>query len=359
MNTTYACVFPETLPDAGLLVPLVQVFDQVVHMQAVENESLATDSGYLSRCLEMGRLGSFTPAPLGPERDRFMALVEDMRRNGADYTTQLSMLTLAGLQRGGQQRESSGSLISDLLKRTDIRTEEVAQLQLWQSRLMLKLGEWFDAQQTDIGSALSHITTRQQDLFQELREEDELPFSQPSEAGQSSAESASMLKHRLKAWARLYFHDLEQTPRLLITRHALAMELLQEVYEKIRRQEASVLVSLPLPCLALRESPGAQPLLQKLPRLQAALSQLMAPLAPEAAATLADDWRQHQADWKELLEEEFPQHQAGRCQLEFIYFPNISAKRLMMEGFAAGKSDSGTGTTSQEQGCCLALLQER
>jgi len=329
-------------------------------MQAVENESLAPDAGYLSRCLEMGRLGSFTPAPLGPERDRFMALVEDMRRNGADYTTQLSMLTLAGMQRGGQQRESSGSLISDLLKRTDIRTEEVTQLQLWQSRLMLKLGEWFDAQQTDIGNALSHITTRQQDLFQELREEDELPpFSQPSEAGQSSAESASMLKHRLKAWARLYFHDLEQTPRLLITRHDLAMELLQEVYEKIRRQEATALIRLQLPCLALRESPNAQPLLQKLPRLQATLSQLMTPLAPEAATTLADDWKKNQADWEGLLEQEFPQHQAGRCQLEFIYFPNISAKRLMMEGFTTGKSDPGTDTTSQEQGCCLALLQER
>ena len=80
MNRILACIFPETLPDAGLLAPLVQVFNQVVHMQAVENEPPATDSTYLNQCRKMGRLRSFTPAPLGQERDRFMALVEDMRQ---------------------------------------------------------------------------------------------------------------------------------------------------------------------------------------------------------------------------------------------------------------------------------------
>ena len=100
MNTILACVFPETLPDEGLLFPLVQVFEQVVHMQAVENEPQENDSDFVRHCREQGRLQTFTPAPLGEQRLRFMALVEDMRRRGADYTVQLSMLTLAGTASG-------------------------------------------------------------------------------------------------------------------------------------------------------------------------------------------------------------------------------------------------------------------
>lgn len=353
MNTTLACVFPETLPDAGLLVPLVQVFDQVVHIQAVENEPPATDSAYLVQCREKGRLSSVTPAPLGKERDRFMALVEDMRRNGADYTTQLSMLTLAGMPRGGRQKESTTSLISDLLKRTDIRTDEETQLQLWQSRLMLKLGEFFDSQQSAIGSALSHISERQQDLFQELREEEELPFTPTGASKQVSAESQSMLQHRLKAWARLYFHAPQQPPALLITRHALAMELLQEAYEKLSKQEALPLLSLPLPQVDPKDTPSVQPLIQQLPGLQSTLAQTGGPLSRLAAETLAADLNAELPAWEALLEQHFPAAQTGRGVLDFIYFPDISAKRLLVEGFAAGRSSS-----AQEQGCCLALLKE-
>ena len=130
MNTTLACVFPQTLPDADFVFPLLQVFDGVVHLQAVENEPLETDSAYLRQCLEAGKLHPFAPAPLGEERQRFLALVEDMRRHGADYISQLSMLTVAGLQRSDQV-ESSQALVTDLLKRSDIRSREEEQVRLW------------------------------------------------------------------------------------------------------------------------------------------------------------------------------------------------------------------------------------
>ena len=98
MNTTLACVFPQTLPDADFVFPLLQVFDGVVHLQAVENEPLETESAYLRQCLESGKLHPFAPVPLGEDRRRFLTLVEDMRRHGADYIAQLSMLTVAQSQ---------------------------------------------------------------------------------------------------------------------------------------------------------------------------------------------------------------------------------------------------------------------
>ena len=42
MNNVTACIFPDTLPDEALLFPLVQVFNQLVYLQAVEDEPLGT-----------------------------------------------------------------------------------------------------------------------------------------------------------------------------------------------------------------------------------------------------------------------------------------------------------------------------
>jgi len=357
MNTTLACVFPETLPDAGLLFPLVQVFGQVVHMQAVENEPLETEATFVHRCREKGRLRTFTPAPLGEQRQRFMALVTDMQRHGADYTSQLSMLTLAGLHRGGEQRESTHALISDLLQRTDIREKQEEQLQLWQSRLMLKLGEWFDLQQTEIDTTLSHIASRQNALLQELREEDENPFSFTAGLGESTHGSEDMLRHRLKAWTKLCMHDQDQPQGILVTRHDLAMELLQEVYEKLSGQTASALLDLELPLAGDDDTPTNAPLISGLPALQELLLKMMEPLAAEQATAIAAQWANDQDKWQRLLDQHFPPEQAGRCRLELYYFPGISARRLFMEGFGGGMQSGTYNVKNTDEGCCIALLK--
>ena len=106
MNKSIACVFPETLPSERLLFPLLQVFEQVVYMQAIENEPTqqGVTPSFIEHSQQLGRLQRFTPVPLGDQRERFLALVHDMRQRGVDYTSQLSMLTLAGLNR----REPTG-----------------------------------------------------------------------------------------------------------------------------------------------------------------------------------------------------------------------------------------------------------
>ncbi len=325
-------------------------------MQAVENDPVETDSIFIRRCQDQGRLQTFTPAPLGEQRQRFMALVADMQRHGADYTSQLSMLTLAGLHRTGEQQESPHTLISDLLQRTDIRENKEEQLELWQSRLMLKLGEWFDHQQADIDTTLSHIASRQNALVQALREEEENPFSFTAELGESTRQPDALLRHRLKAWTRLWMHDQNQSLGILVTRHGLAMEQLTEVYEKISGQTAAPLVSLELPLKGEDEVQTSSSLIDAFPPLQEALLQLMQPLGTEQAANIAAQWGREQDAWQQLLNQQYPRAQAGRCRLDFYYFPGISARGLMMEGFGGGTRSDATNGTSGEQGCCVALL---
>src|SRR5665647_2121596 len=99
MNNVIACVFPDTCPNEDLFFPLVQVFDQLVYLQAVEDEPLEKDlsTHFTEQLLQQGTLQLFTPVPLGEQRQRFLALTGDMQKRQDDYTSQLSMLTLAGL----------------------------------------------------------------------------------------------------------------------------------------------------------------------------------------------------------------------------------------------------------------------
>jgi hypothetical protein len=361
MNKSIACAFPETLPDERLLFPLVQVFGQVVYMQAIENEppDKGTSSLFVERCRQEGRLRELTPAPLGDQRERFLALVQDMRRRGSDYTSQLSMLTLAGLSRR-EQKESKQSILADLLKMTDIKEQEAQELLLWQSRLVLKLGEFFDAQQTTLNQALGNIASRQDALLAELREEEDDLFAVATSQGEANQESDGMLDHRLKAWSRLCLHDASQPQGILVTGRPSAMDRLQEVYEKNHRRNAVLWASLELPAFAAsgEETAANEPLIEQCPQLIAALEAM----SLASGATLPEE------EIKRLLAEGATQWaqgldarasvRRGQCRvLEFYRFPKISVRQLLQEGFAGGDPASHADLSAPSSGCVVGLLR--
>lgn len=359
MNKSIACAFPETLPDERLLFPLVQVFGQVVYMQAVENEppDQGPNSAFVERCRQEGRVRTLTPAPLGDQRERFLALVQDMRRRGSDYTSQLSMLTLAGLSRREQQ-ESKQSIVADLLKMTDIKEQEAQNLLLWQSRLVLKLGEFFDAQQTTLNQALSNIASRQDTLLAELREEEDDLFAAAVSQGEGNQETDGMLDHRLKAWTRLCLHDVDQPQGVLVASRPSALDRLQEMYEKNRGRIPQLWASLELPAFAAfgEQTGAAAPPGDRCPTLDQALEAMtfnQQHLTEEAlkalVATGAQQWAQHIKSRPTALSE-------SRHVLELYRFPEISARGLLQEGFAGGGPSGQTDHCDPSSGCFVGLL---
>lgn len=359
MNKSIACAFPETLPGERLLFPLVQVFDQVVYMQAVENEPLrqGADTAFIERCLQLGRLRLHAPAPLGDQRERFLALVSDMRRHGADYTSQLSMLTLAALNRRDIP-ESNAAIISNLLQRSNIKEQEETELLLWQSRLLLKLGEFFDSEQAELSAALRAIADRQNTLLAELCEEDSPPFVLPVTPQQTVQETNTMLRHRLKAWSRLCLQAGHQPPGILVTPHRAAMDLLQEVFEKRGRQSARRIVDLEVPCAGPFMADDAMPdegLEPHCPALRAGLAMLAAGISSERLASEALPLlREGQAQWSQQLSERFAGHK--RRGLALFFFPGVTAGLLCAASF-----DGGRFSLPQEEetalGCVVGLLE--
>lgn len=358
MNKSIACVFPETLPDERLLCPLVQVFGQVVHLQAVENDPRpVTETALIRQCREKGRLLGFTPAPLGEHRQRFLALVQDMRRRGDTYISQLSMLTLAGLNRRDQQ-ESRQTIIDDLLHRSDIHLEQNAEQLLWQSRLIVKLGEIYDIDQEALRQALEEISSRQGKVLAALCDDDDNPFIFSAAPQNLDQETDTVLRHRLKAWTRLCFHGGKSAPGLLVTRHRTALDLLHEVYEKQQRQSPRLLATLEIPQIQSASEPGVvttAPLGEQCRSLSMVLTTITA-----SASSMRFDDAQEQlltkgvSEWSEAIARHVDPAQTATCGLELYMFEGTTASALFTESYAVERGYYDKRCLSK--GCIVALL---
>lgn len=361
MNKSIACVFPETLPDERLLFPLVQVFGQVVHMQAIENEppEQGAETAFSEQCRRQRRLQRFTPIPLGGQRDRFIALMQDMRRRGEAYTSQLSMLTLAGINRH-DHRESHHSILSNLLHHGDIKEQQEAELLLWQSRLIVKLGEFYDIEQAELSSALHAITSRQDTLLAELCEEEENPFVLPGTNWDTGQETDGILRHRLKAWTRLCFYGGNSAPGLLVTRHQTTMDLLQEVYEKLFRNSPRQLISLEIPVIACGQHDAdlEEPLIRQCPSLDKAMARLA---ATGGGLQLQEDveelFRTGLSEWSGCISRFFSSGRDERCFLDLVLFPEISAQRLFAESFTGSILLGNQREEEENKVCVVGLLR--
>lgn len=347
MTTTLACVFPETLPDAAFVSPLVQVFARVVYVQPVENEPLLSPSPLLQELRQSGRLQTLVPAPLGADRDRFLALIADMQRRGPDYTTQLEMLTLASLNHKSDRGESSPQMIASLLARTDIKEDEREKLALWQARLVLKLGEWNDQQQTGIEDDLARITARQRALFQALGDDDDNDLQAAHVLTPPPREEDPLLPQRLKAWSRLCFHADSHLPGLPVTTHASLMDSIHELYEKQTGQEAYPLPSLILPSSSASASSVPE-------ALQQALSALAQPVAPAQWPELKEQWNRGYRAWQQNLAPHLSAETEQPYHLSIIYFPGITAQALLQSS-----PEQPAPFSAQTPGCCIGLLTAR
>ncbi|MFP7753519.1 hypothetical protein ACLG6S_02480 [Thermodesulfobacteriota bacterium B35] len=347
MKKLTVCIFPDTVPRDGVLFPLVQVFDRVVYCQAVENMEIGSmHLDAMSRELIRRQLCIFfAPAPLGENRERFLALVSDLRSRRDDYASQLGALSLAGL---GQplpgQKETGSSIIASLLRGSGIEEKSAREreLLLWQARLVLQLAEIYDEEQARLEQEMEKISVLQDGLFAELREETGEEFALTKKLHAISTLTDSQLALRLKAWTRLLFlgtEDLPEPPHLFVTTGRDGLDRLEEQFEKLTGQPPRPLLRLPLPArptaveavediIARRESFRG-----KAGDLLTGLTGLLADPA-EATGDGQARFAAGDAPWAGLLEEVFPAAASGRRHLTLVHFPAISARQLFMEAFA-------------------------
>ncbi|HHD56913.1 MAG TPA: hypothetical protein ENK89_04455 [Desulfobulbaceae bacterium] len=343
-KTISACIFPETVPDDDILFPLVHVFHPLVYCRAVEEDEIPgeLESPLRSRLEESGLARTHVPSPLGKNRERFLSLIRDLATKKDDYTFQLKNLTLSGIGRGTRsQRESKTSIIDNLLQGRQITDQagEEREMLLWQARLVLKLGEIFDAEQLALHREMERIAQKEQGLFSELRREQSEPFSLTKKLQAGETRADGLPKLRLKAWSRLLCLGAGAPDDCFcfVTTNQDAVDLLVEKYEQDGKNRAEQLPVIVLPARCTEET--------RLEKLQDFLEQSREPVA--ALADILRDGNAFSGDvdtfgagdgtWAQLLDAVYPVSVHGRCRLHLYRLESAESCELFMETF--GRED--------------------
>jgi len=348
-------VFPETVPGDELLFPLVQVFAPIVHCRCVEEDEVAEIlvtplAGELAR---EQRLRSLVPAPLGEERDRFLALVRDLNSRGEEYALQLKELLLASIGRSGEsERRSSiiGQLAGDSGHEDDGHRQR--RMVLWQARLLLKLAEMYDSDQRELEQELERIREREEGLLSQLRQEQEQPFGLTRDLNTAATHTDGLVRLRLKAWSRLFcLGEGSACPEGLVyvTKEREGLDLLLETAERLgAAPEPWLRLLLPARGRAGDLAPG-----ERL-RREALFRRLLEDLAKgEEEGVYADP----AAPWASLLEEIYPAQRFGR-RLLVLYRCTAPACDLFMEAFGRDGDLQAVPVRGSAEGCLVGCLQE-
>ncbi len=362
MNTQSVCIFPDTMPRAEILFPLVQVFAPVVYLRAMENdEPAAEELSPLCREMAAEELIRFAaPAPLGPNRERFLQLVHELQTRPDDYAGQLSQLSLAGL--GRRKSESRTTIIGSLLKQSGLADsgEEQRELVLWQARLVLKLGDFFDRDQEELQRNLDRISALEQGLIEELREDREQPFSLTRLLNSTGGRTDNQLRLRLKAWSRLF--ALGESPpgtAIFVTAGRDALELLLDRYEQDHGLMPGVDLQLLLP--GGRESSDFAEQRQRFLEQSAKLQDLLAAVLEQPAAGNQEavaSLNGEESDWAALVEENFPRAKNGRCSLSLYRLPGVNAAKLFLDTFGRDEDDLQAEENPAKTDLLIGLLEE-
>jgi len=356
------CLFPETVPGDETLFPLVHAFGELVYCRAVEGDEIADGlrSSLQMALEEEGLCRSHVPAPLGEERERFLALIKDLKERGGDYADHLKNLSLSGLGRGGgPNRESKSSIVEGLLKTSGVRQEamEGRQMLLWQARLLLKLAEIFDEEQRTLAAEFERISTLEEGLFSELRREQGQPFSLTRKLSSGSSRGGDLFRLRLKAWARLFCLGAEPLPEVdaLVTTSRDALDLLLDEAEN-QGVRPSAFLDLELPARAgdLFQAERRDRLVadQCHVRLQSLLR-----TASGQGEGAGRDGSELALEWSELLERIYPAQEYGRCCLRLYALAKIVPCKLLLRTFARASDSEGIDLLPSGGGVVLGCLE--
>jgi hypothetical protein len=234
-----ALYFPALRPDPAWSAAITTLVDRLVCYGAVE------ESEGVPGC-EVRIV-----APLGPERQRFLALLREMTGRDAEYFK--GQLMAAASIPGRDRDEASGWSLTAALQRSNAGAE-AAELErsrnerLWQARLILELAAKISAAEAEIHLELAAASRKQKALLRALQgegdEEEEItPFSIPSGG---PGPRTFRVRDLLGAWAVLFTED-RLPEAFLVTDDREAGELLLEQVERLAPGAGRRLPDLHLP----------------------------------------------------------------------------------------------------------------
>ncbi|WP_163339113.1 hypothetical protein [Desulfopila sp. IMCC35008] len=342
MNTLEALYFPGTEIYSASQFPVFLLFGKLHLIKPVEEPEQGDDTADIFTTA--GLCQAHTPCPLGDQRERFEHLIRDIRERKDDYAAQLSNLTVSSFSAKKKSvDDSSRSIVSTLLGKTETKEDEddIRNNELWQSRLILKIGEQLDREEEEVAVRMALLDDDEQGLFKtlqgELDEEEETLFGELLDLkSRLNKPSATSVATRLKAWSRIYRESTASLPTIYLTHLEDAADHLLEEYENKMQLPPVELLHLLLPGNIGWDTETAissfRDFQEKEPELLEKVATFITGMDPQLQRESLED------EWSKSLESHFPAADTGRLNLHFHTMSTITCAK-MLGGKTNGASD--------------------
>ncbi len=358
MNSLTTLFFPGTTVNRLSLFPVFLLFQNIHVLSPLEDYPAGDSKEFPDTFIKSGFCQVHTPCPLGPDKNRFLRLLADIRSGRDDYAAQLSSLTLAAMTGRGkaQGEESERSIIRSLsgIQDTPVETSQQEKMEkLWQARLVLAIGDLLDQEEEEITLKMAALEYEEKGLFKELQgddegEDEENPFAELTRMESTKrGNSTANVQKRFKAWKTLYLAgEVPKCQTFLAGFKEIGDGLLEAFKERTGRAALPV-AKLQLPVfVGWNSAEGKEAVLQFtaknttfLTSLQEELNamfkgEMLAGQQVEPAALKASITE----DWEELLAADFPADRFGRMVVSFYFLSELSCATLVGGNFPCTSS---------------------
>lgn len=337
MDPHKSFLFPDTEICKERLYPLLLFCAPLYFLKPIEDAEDDLSGTEHDIFIKSNLCQAYTPAPLGPNRKRFLRLIHDLKHRKDDYAAQLAALTMASMSipKGEKTGESRSQIISSLLggETVPVGTRET---ELWQARLILAIAELLDQEEETLQRNMQLLDTQELEMFRSLTGEDdsgEDPFAEIDIIA-ARLESARPRESRLRfdAWLKMMRTGTIPGVTYWIASTQLAADQVFNTFERISDSPALPVLEVPLPA-RIEASPvyvarRVDAFLDKAATARHAISKELIRLSRATVTTpakredLLPGEYKYLNEWEALIDEHFPEHSHGRTSLIFHLLPD-------------------------------------
>lgn len=347
MNSFDTLFFPETDIFNEKHYPLLLFFTPLHFLQVMEADPDSAVNPEAVLCLERGFCKPHIPAPLYDKRAQFLRLIREIREQNQNVGGRLREIITAPTpdQAGEKAPDSRRRIVSSLLQEYGVQLASAGKdLQLWQARLILVIGEILDSKEETLREQLFIFSEDEIATFRSLQERDDEKgddiFSELDniQAELEKSRLGNIIK-RFEAWLRLMQNRAIPPVKVWLASTRGSADQILNRYTSTSHTQAVPLLKLALPA---HMTARGHYLLEEIEKFQQATVSIHRGLVDdferimttvpyvrdmqESLLPYGTDWAEQ---WEDALDEFFPASTEGRVDITFYLLPDQPVTRLL------------------------------
>jgi len=339
MNSFDTLLFPDTNIFTENFYPLLLFCSPLHYLQPVEPGPESDVYHESTLFLESGLCEGHASVPPGDNGDRFSNLLHTITKSKDKYATQM------GATAKNPISGEVGNNLSSLFREHSLeQTTTVAELELWQARLLLAIADMYDLEEKALREELQFLSEDEIAMLRSMPEKNGLKeesiYGEVENIVQFLENSQEInTKKRFEAWLCLLRHQSLPSIKLWLATSRDSGDLIFQKYKATGNGDAIPLLKLALPAYiaasgkyvvkqieAFHQATNRihQGLVADFERIVTTVPYLDG--SQESLLPFETDWAEQ---WGFALDDHFPSSSNGRKSITFYVLPDAQCSRLL------------------------------